>query len=330
MTKKIFIGFVAALLLLGGWFQATSVAEAQSLSCVLLTRDFGVGDSGPDVSFLQEKLGLVVTGYFGAITQQAVIVFQESHGIPATGYVNPMTRAAFNALYSCPNPVPLPTITSFISTPSDLYGGSIKFTWTSTGASQVQLTAMLIGGVNVTNAETGECICSSQALPSEGSYYVKFLNGEAHPKEIVFFLDPLPMNFSDIESYRKTITIVVPASEISPVITSMSHTKGPIGTVVTIKGKNFSKNGNSLSFGWMGSVKGYYGYRIWNLDSVNGNTLQFTIPKTLLFTSEAFLGSKEVATLPGEYQIGISNNDGNSDEFKFTVVSKEEKIKLIK
>jgi peptidoglycan hydrolase-like protein with peptidoglycan-binding domain len=37
------------------------------------------------------------TDYFGLKTFQALKRFQKAHGLPATGYLGPLTRAAINA-----------------------------------------------------------------------------------------------------------------------------------------------------------------------------------------------------------------------------------------
>src|SRR6187551_1872128 len=75
------------------------------------TRDLSLGSTGDDVRTLQQFLmgragpaatvlrSVGATGYFGVLTQNAVIEFQKSTGItPAVGYVGAKTRARFNAL----------------------------------------------------------------------------------------------------------------------------------------------------------------------------------------------------------------------------------------
>lgn len=57
-----------------------------------------VGSRGAEVTALQNKLGVSpATGYFGAITKAAVVAYQASKGISATGFVGPLTRASLNA-----------------------------------------------------------------------------------------------------------------------------------------------------------------------------------------------------------------------------------------
>ena len=73
---------------------------------VTISRNFGIGASGSDVSTLQAQLislGFLQTptnsptGYFGALTRRALKQYQAMNGISQTGYVGPMTRALFNS-----------------------------------------------------------------------------------------------------------------------------------------------------------------------------------------------------------------------------------------
>ncbi|MES2215686.1 MAG: peptidoglycan-binding protein [Patescibacteria group bacterium] len=99
MKKYLIIG--ASLLILG----AASVAGAQGLS---FSHDLTVGSSGSEVSALQSYLmsqgfdipairsGVTPPGYFGMQTVGAVQRYQAANGVPATGYVGPLTRARLN------------------------------------------------------------------------------------------------------------------------------------------------------------------------------------------------------------------------------------------
>jgi murein DD-endopeptidase MepM/ murein hydrolase activator NlpD len=47
--------------------------------------------SSPDVTYLQNKLGVNPTGPFGPLTHKAVVAFQKKHGLLADGIVGPLT-----------------------------------------------------------------------------------------------------------------------------------------------------------------------------------------------------------------------------------------------
>ncbi|MBU3668353.1 MAG: hypothetical protein FGM57_00105 [Candidatus Taylorbacteria bacterium] len=61
------------------------------------------GSRGLEVSELQKRLVAEkymtgpVTGFFGTKTFQAVTLFQKENGIPAIGFVGPLTRAVLNS-----------------------------------------------------------------------------------------------------------------------------------------------------------------------------------------------------------------------------------------
>ncbi len=82
-----------------------SVAAAQSY---MFNTNLTVGSTGADVVALQSALisaghsipsiasGAAAKGYFGSQTKTAVMAYQASKGIPNTGFVGPLTRAALN------------------------------------------------------------------------------------------------------------------------------------------------------------------------------------------------------------------------------------------
>lgn len=73
---------------------------------IVISANLRLGSSGDDVTSLQEFLeskGFLTMphgaskGYFGGRTKQALIAFQKSAGLPATGYCGSMTRSAINS-----------------------------------------------------------------------------------------------------------------------------------------------------------------------------------------------------------------------------------------
>lgn len=112
---------------------ATLMAQIQALQAQLLamqggsmattacsfTRDLMVGSKGADVTCLQNALGISpATGYFGAITKAKVMAWQSSHGVSATGYFGPKSRAAFaSSMTSMPSNPSNPTTPTTPSAP---------------------------------------------------------------------------------------------------------------------------------------------------------------------------------------------------------------------
>lgn len=52
------------------------------------------GDRGRAIAFVQRRLHVTPTGYYGRLTLAAVVAFQRGHGLPARGIVGPMTWRA--------------------------------------------------------------------------------------------------------------------------------------------------------------------------------------------------------------------------------------------
>jgi hypothetical protein len=79
--------------------------------CYQFTRDLKAGDDSSDVFHLNELLetygfhsyARYDSVFSNTVTLPAVIKFQTTYGIPATGYVGPLTRAKLNSLYGCGN-----------------------------------------------------------------------------------------------------------------------------------------------------------------------------------------------------------------------------------
>ncbi len=81
-----------------GELSAAALARALAARAVP-SQDLSIGTEAPAVARLQDLLRQrgymqVVTGYYGAVTRDAVLRFQKDHGITPTGYYGPLTRAA--------------------------------------------------------------------------------------------------------------------------------------------------------------------------------------------------------------------------------------------
>jgi hypothetical protein len=80
----------------------TAVVASSSVGSMAFTESLYFGLRAAQVATLQQRLvadGFYsgpVTGYYGTLTEVAVEKFQTAHGIAATGYVGPSTRAALN------------------------------------------------------------------------------------------------------------------------------------------------------------------------------------------------------------------------------------------
>jgi peptidoglycan hydrolase-like protein with peptidoglycan-binding domain len=82
---------------------ASAVTNTSTGTSYDFTELLAVGSEDTQVTALQERLTALgfysgpVTGYYGTLTEQAVAKYQTAHGIAATGYTGPSTRASLNA-----------------------------------------------------------------------------------------------------------------------------------------------------------------------------------------------------------------------------------------
>lgn len=109
--KKIFKIAIVALAIV-----ATGAATANAA----FNANLSVGATGADVSALQSWLiskgfaipsissGAAMPGYFGQQTKSAVVAYQASVGLPATGFVGPLTRGILNGSPVVSGPVACP------------------------------------------------------------------------------------------------------------------------------------------------------------------------------------------------------------------------------
>ena len=130
--KKYIFGFVFAFTLLafGG---LASVGHAQQFS-----NNLYIGVQGVDVSNLQTclislgydipgiSIGTALKGYFGSQTRQALMAYQVSAGLPATGFFGPLTRSKLQCsnVGQSPNPIPVPN-------PNPIQNGNLSLTVTN-------------------------------------------------------------------------------------------------------------------------------------------------------------------------------------------------------
>ncbi len=151
MKKVIFATGVAVLAL-------ATVVGAQGYT---FSANLTVGSTGSDVVALQTALmsagfnipaiasGAAAKGYFGSQTQAAVKLYQAAHGVPNTGFVGPLTRAALNGSASASSAtgstVAVACPAGYVCTPAA--GSTTTTTTTVTGGATGGITTPGVSGV---------------------------------------------------------------------------------------------------------------------------------------------------------------------------------------
>lgn len=110
-----------------------------------------------------------------------------------------------------------------------------------------------------------------------------------------------------------TCNVVPPIdTTLTPVITSISPSYGPFGTVVTIYGRNFNSTSNSVNFGNVNNIA-------YNIPSYDGTSLRFTIPSSPCAQGSSYC--IQIAFAPGQYPLSVTTPKGTSNSVTFTATS---------
>ena len=138
---------------------STISAQVVNTNCPVLNYDLYYGMVNSDVVALQSFLAVqgyfhsTPIGVFGPLTYRAAQNFQAAHGIPATGYVGPLTRAVINSMQNCNNPmppVPPPTPAPFIQNISPS-SGTVGTSVTLSGYGFSNNSTVVFGGSGISN-----------------------------------------------------------------------------------------------------------------------------------------------------------------------------------
>ena len=326
--KKLALIPAVAILLLAGVASAQTYYPTYSGGCVILASDLSYGSRGSDVTKLQEFLvsqnypgggSWMITGYFGQATVTAVRNFQQIAGIAMTGFVDAQTRSAISArtcggIPSTPTYVPPsyttpPVYPSYPPAPYPYSGNRpvINSLSNYTGTPGMQITVFGSNFDQYSNTVQfgpSSVVASSNAgteltfwVPAltPGSYQVSVSNARGVSNSMTFtvtvqyggggcgFGQPCPLS----------ISYLTPSS-------------GAVGSTVTIYGRGFSQNGNTINFG-QGIIA--------NLRSFDGTSLSFTVPSTLI-------GYGTAPVVIGTYPVSVTNAYGErSNTLQFQVTS---------
>jgi len=308
------------------------------------TRNLSIGDRGEDVKQLQKILNndtrtkITLSGpgslgnetdYFGSLTKEAVIKFQNLHAqeiltptnlATGTGFVGPSTRTKLNTLLKKPEQsTKNKPEKSFSSTENDTV---VETTVSTTNDQQVldaltkdalsQSTKLLAAFVSPSFGPSGTQVIfqgsgfrpTNNAVGIGGDYIVNkipSLDGTQLlfniPKDIPFGKYSLYVSNTNGTTTENVFFIVTDPSAPTPIISTSTPASGGYGTEVTIIGKNFSPTGNNV----------YTSYGIAeDISSPDGKTLKFKVLP---------------ATGIPELQVGADLNQGIEWPIWFYVVS---------
>ncbi len=202
-------------------------------------------------------------------------------------------------------------------------GDTIRVTWTSQGAK-----ACSIGSSYGDFQYDGKEVVNSQ-LPPSGDIQVQVVNWSSTAVAFTVYCWETPAGIYGMDSVQLIDSRIGQYQGKSPVIAKLSPTQGPIGTVVTISGRNF-QNANGISF--VGSMRPVSGAAMNTISPIDGevyyanvspkkdNTLSFVIPTSFTATGEdGRVHSTNI--VPGIYYVVVQTESGKSGVSYFKVTA---------
>ncbi len=332
-----------------------SVPASYGAGCITLSRDLSLGSRGADVRSLQALLvsqnypgsgSWMVTGYFGTATQAAVRMFQQSRGLPATGYADAATRAVIsqcglsgqgginnvntNYNYNYNNPFPTlpsyptyPTYPTYPSYPSQ--GVSVTALSPSSAQAGASVTiygtgfdfsnnTVYVGSTPIANIASYSGASLTFTVPAylTGTVQVYVANSRGTSNALTLAITSYNQGCSYPygTGYGNSCTCSYPyyanCASGMPTLSALVPNSGAVGSSVTVYGSGFSATGNSVRFG-VGVIA--------NLNSSDGQSVSFTVP-----AQQTGYGSQ--MTMLGTYQVSVTNSAGfTSNALPFTVTS---------
>lgn len=200
------------------------LAIQPTTSCYYFTLNMSLGSKGPEVLALQKFLNskgysIENTGYFWIPTKSAVISYQSSKGLPATGYVGSLTRDQMNI--DCGNSTTTPIVTISNPKKGDIYypGQQIVVKYSVSGFPRpVNVQIQLNKGAVYPNGPYNPVYYSATYVPATGSYLYTVPANMYSGSDYSFMISTdYPNTNSSTSGHSEEFTIN-PATTTSPII----------------------------------------------------------------------------------------------------------------
>ena len=274
----------------------------------------------------------IAKGYFGGLTGDATVEWQQARGISATApCVGGRTRAVVTNLgqswessFNSPYPVSwsdwnraqVSLTKASLTKSQSYYELRLYFKVNGTGfcsSTLKQTLKRLVSGQEGDRVApvttSSDCTTGGETLYNQE---VVFTNIPVSEQEITIlsipgYNDPAwqQTSFKLTPQADGSIRVVAAGGQTAtPVISSISPTSGPRNSLVTITGSGFTVTNNTVKF------TGNYIKVVTGIASTNGTSLTFSVPATIDPPFELPLGI---------YSVSVMNSNGTSNSVNFTV-----------
>ncbi|MBU6414830.1 peptidoglycan-binding protein [Patescibacteria group bacterium] len=333
---------------------------------VAIKNNIGFGSRGLDVEALQNALknaGVYsgpVTGYFGALTREAVKSFQVSHSIPSTGFVGTLTRNFLSTVISpthqvctqeakqCPDGSSVARTglnCEFAACPGG--GGSATSSlavispnggeqWQKGTTQTIKWSAPAsVSAVSISLEPWIACLhgtptCEIAIRPytlaastQNDGVFEWTVGKDASGNDIPagqYTVSIMAADGSVVDSSDAPFSVVASSTIVAPTISSLQPTSGSVHTPVIITGSGFTATGNKVKFGNLGSEND----PAFSLNSSDGKTLVFTVPSSnylSCWSATPRCLAPAMMTQPGLYAVSVMNANGMSNAAQFSVIT---------
>ena len=310
-----------------GSTDATTNGEVSKLQRFLGTYTLSVMDPGEHSGIPPEELQ-PVTGYYGTKTAARVMQWQKAHGmdfVTLKSGVGPMTRTKMK----CTNQAPL--ISSFVG-PTTL-GVNEPGTWTAqvSNPGNDRMRYVVRWGDEPSPGDVAHPL-NWPGLGFATEYFGTTFT-HAYRQAGTYTIRLSVVDSADVNHVAEKIMTVQIGQTVAqcstydskPVITSITPSSGPVGTMIEIKGCNFLGFEGDKEL-WFTNSQGERGFLNGQMDAAtraSNTVMRVTLSQTLCkINSYSGLDCPVLGLAPGPYTVYSHSYGGNSNTVNFTVTER--------
>lgn len=295
-------------------------SEVGALQIVLVKEGFSVNSEEKSKSSFGDFTASAVTGFQEKYKDEILTPLGLQHG---TGYVGKATRTKLNSLYGCTQPPTTPSITVLSPNGGEKWVKGEKQTvkWSSVNISPTNTVTIVLRYYFSNTYKDYEIWRtlndgSEEIIPD---FAIDLLPG-AYKLQIKTTVDGV--SIGDWSDAAFSIGSIVTPTSTNPFIESLSTYSGPVGTLLEIRGRNFSGFEGDLT-AWVENSQGVRGLLIGEAGS-SATLIKVTLKSRLCQIDTTYSGLPCPSFLdltPDVYKIYVMAWGQKSNVLNFTITS---------